>query len=87
MEELVKDRYELPAFSTPDRLARKVRYADNSALFAEVDEGLTDAERARIDELLRAGSRGRSDLGVLKVGPKSATKKNLDEMQERLISV
>ncbi len=84
VEELVKERFELPAFSTLDRLARKVRYAANLRLFSRVDEGLTDAGRAKLDGLLEAGARGRSDLNVLKTSPKSATKKNLKELQERL---
>nr|MDP9479335.1 DUF4158 domain-containing protein [Actinomycetota bacterium] len=84
VEELVKERFELPAFSTLDRLARKVRYAANLRLFSRVDEGLTDAGRAKLDGLLEADARGRSDLNVLKASPKSATKKNLKELQERL---
>lgn len=85
IEELVKERYELPVFATLNRLSRHVRHAANARLFARVDKRLTDGEKHRLDRLLEAGSHGRSDLNVLKAAPKSATKKNLSEMQERLI--
>ena len=85
IEELVKERYELPVFSTLDRLSRHVRHAANARLFARIDERLTDGDKHRLDRLLEAGSYGRSDLNLLKAAPKSATKKNLSEMQERLV--
>ena len=40
IEELVKERYELPAFSTLDRLARHVKYAVNARLFTRLDGGI-----------------------------------------------
>lgn len=85
VEELIKERFELPAFSTLDGIARHVRYAVNSGLFARVNERLPETGKRRLDALLEAGSAGRSDLNVLKATPKSATKKNLGELQERLI--
>ena len=85
IEEFVKERYELPAFSTLDGLVRRIRYAVNSGMFARVDERLSEAGKRRLDALLDSGSAGRSDLNVLKATPKSATKKNLGELQERLL--
>lgn len=85
IEELVKERFELPAFSTLDRLVRHTRYAVNSRLFSRVDARMTDGMRKSLDALLRTGSRARSDLNFLKEVPKSATRKNLSEMQERLL--
>ncbi len=85
IEELVKERYELPAFSTLDRLARHVKYAVNARLFTRLDERLTEGEKRSLDRLLETGPHGRSELNVLKSSPKSATKKNLSEMQERLV--
>lgn len=73
VEELVKERFELPAFSALDRLARHVRHEVNARLFG------------RIDGLLEADGRGRSDLNVLKALPKSPTARNLGELQERLL--
>ncbi len=85
IEELVKERFELPAFSTLDRLTRHTRYRVNSRLFSRVDERMTNAMKSSLDALLESGPRGRSELNLLKEVPKSATKKNLSEMQERLL--
>jgi len=85
IEELIKERFELPAFSTLDRLTKHTRYAVNSRLFSRVDERMTDAMKRSLDALLEAGPSGRSDLNLLKEVPKSATRKNLSEMQERLL--
>jgi len=85
VEELVRERFELPAFSTLDRLARRVRHAVNSRLFSGVDGALSDVERAKLDALLEADAGGRSDLNLLKAPPKSATRKNLGELQESLL--
>jgi hypothetical protein len=83
IEELVKERFELPAFSTLDRLTRHTRYRVNSRLFSRVDERMMNAMKSSLDALLESGPRGRSELNLLKEVPKSATKKNLSEMQER----
>lgn len=85
IEELIKERFELPAFSTLDTISRHVRHAVNSGLFVRVDERLAESGKRRLDALLEAGPIGRSDLNVLKATPKSATKKNLGELQERLL--
>lgn len=85
IEALVRERFELPAFSTLDRLARKVRQATNTRLFSRVDRALSEAERSRLGSLLEADERGRSDLNLLKASPKSATKRNLGELQEGLL--
>lgn len=84
IEELVKERFELPSFAALDRLARHARHTVNSGLFARVGERLSLQERDRLDALLVADSRGRSDLNALKAVPGSATKKNLSELQECL---
>jgi len=85
VEELVKERYELPAFSTLDRLVRKVRHAVNTRLFSRVDATLYEAERKKLGTLLEADEGGRSDLNALKAPPASATRKNLSELQEGLL--
>ncbi|MDN5696878.1 MAG: DUF4158 domain-containing protein, partial [Rubrobacter sp.] len=85
IEALVKERFELPAFSALDSLARHIRYTVNSGLFAQVNERLSDVGKRRLDALLESGPTGRSDLNFLKATPKSPTKKNLGELQERLL--
>lgn len=84
IEELVKERFELPAFTTLDRMARHVRRTINSRLFARVDGRLMARGKRSLDALLEAGARRRSELNILKATPGSATRKNLKELQERL---
>ena len=69
IEELVKERYELPAFSTLDRLTRHVKHAVNARLFARVDERITPGNKRSLEDLLETGSRGRSALNAIKVAP------------------
>lgn len=45
---LVKERYELPAFSTLDRLAGKIRSIVNTRLFHQVSDGLINTSRANL---------------------------------------
>ena len=85
IEELVKERFELTGFTTLDRMARHVRRTVNARLFAQVDERLTARVGRRLDTLLEAGASRRSELNILKATPGSATKKNLKELQERLL--
>jgi hypothetical protein len=85
IEELAKERFELPAFSRLDRLARHVRHAVNARLFARVDGTLAPRGREMLDDLLEADRAGRSDLNVLKALPKGPTVKNLGELQQRLL--
>ena len=85
IEELIKERFELPAFTTLERMARHLRRMVNARLFAQVDERLTARGGRRLDTLLEAGASRRSELNILKATPGSATKKNLKELQERLL--
>jgi uncharacterized protein DUF4158 len=86
IEELVRERFELPAFSTLDRLARGVsRATTNVRLFSRVEGTLSEVDRTGLDALLETDAGGRSDLNLLKASPKSATKKNLSELREGLL--
>lgn len=85
VKESAKERFELPAFTTLDRMARHVRRMVNDRLFAWVDGRLTARGHHRLDTLLEAGARRCSELNILKATPGSATKKNLKELQERLL--
>lgn len=51
IEQLVRDRIELPAFSALDRLPR-LRTLMNGRFFAQIDAQLTDDEKAWLDALL-----------------------------------
>lgn len=82
IEELVKERYELPAFSTIDRLAGNVRSITNTRLFQQVCAGLSQTEQVYLDQLLLGEpQQSIATLKLLKSPPKSAT---LSHMQELL---
>jgi hypothetical protein len=51
IEQLVRQRFELPAFDTLNRAARRVRAAFNRALYKGVFEALSEDDLARIDAL------------------------------------
>lgn len=82
IEELVKERYELPAFSTINRLAANIRSIANTRLFQRVGAGLSQTEKGYLDGLLlRESQQSVATLKLLKSPPKSAT---LSHMQELL---
>ncbi len=82
IEELVKERYELPAFSTINRLAANIRSIANTRLFQRVGAGLSQTEQGYLDGLLlRESQQSVATLKLLKSPPKSAT---LSHMQELL---
>jgi hypothetical protein len=62
IEELVRQRYELPAFSTLDRLVGHVRAQVNRRLFYQVLSRLTDQEQRRLDDLLATDNVQRRSL-------------------------
>ena len=74
LETLVKERYELPAFSTLDRLVRRVRTVVNQRYFTTLLERLRPADLAQLDALLQTdGASLRSPYQRLKQLPKSPT--------------
>lgn len=84
IEELVKERYELPAFSTLDRAARHAHQFANTRLFQLVSRGLTSEERTYLDGLLRAESEeNHVTLSLLKAPPQKATLTHMQELQTK----
>ncbi|SMP18112.1 Transposase and inactivated derivatives, TnpA family [Laceyella tengchongensis] len=79
--ELVRQNYELPAFSTLDRLARHIRKSVNDGFFEMVFQRLGIQEIKRLDELLERGESHYSEYNRLKNLPK---KSRLSEIRERL---
>ncbi|HYX36893.1 MAG TPA: DUF4158 domain-containing protein [Oligoflexus sp.] len=57
IEELVRQRYELPGFSTFLKAAKKARITINASYYRAIDQALGKKGRARIDALLAKGSR------------------------------
>lgn len=80
LETLIKERYELPAFSTLDRLVRRVRTLVNSRFFASVSQRLSVTDRASLDALLISDPQlRRSPYNRLKQVPKRPTLTHLQE--------
>ncbi|WP_073075349.1 DUF4158 domain-containing protein [Phormidesmis priestleyi] len=82
IEELVKQRYELPAFSTLDRLAGNIRSVANTRLFERISEHLSTSERTYLDQLLLpTTSQAQATLNLLKAPAKSATLSHMQQLQ------
>ena len=84
VELLIKERYELPAFSTLDHLVSHVRATTNSRLFQQISEGLSAAEQTYLDQLLLSETpETQASLNLLKAPPKSATFAHLTQLQTK----
>ena len=76
LEELLHHRFELPAFSTLDRMAYRAREASNQQHFSAITDQLSDTTRALIDKLLvRKGGEATTGWQTLKREPKRPTNK------------
>jgi Domain of unknown function (DUF4158) len=85
LETLIKERFELPAFSTLDRLVGRVRVVANQRYFEKILTRLSSEETRRLDALLVTEGRGsRSPYQRLKLLPKSPTMKHLQEWVTQL---
>lgn len=84
IEELVKERYELPAFSTLDRLVGHIRASVNNRLFSRISTGLSQVEQIYLDQLLSADAlESTATLNLLKSPPKSATLNGVRQLQTK----
>lgn len=85
IEELVRQRYELPAFSTLERAARQVRTAVTEDLYHQVTRALSPAEQLNINALLRVEDETvYSCWNALKQEPGKPTRSHLQALVERL---
>jgi TnpA family transposase len=74
IEELVKERYELPAFSTLDRLVGHIRSMVNNRLFTIVSNNMNQVEQLYLDHLLSVETKeSTTTLNLIKSPPKNAT--------------
>lgn len=81
IEELVKNRYELPPFKTLDRLVSHVRNLVNQRLFFEITNQLNQEEKEQLDALLESQAhRQRSSYNDLKKLPKKSSRNHLNEL-------
>ncbi len=85
IEELIRQRYELPAFSTLLRIARTTRYSQNRAYQERVFVALDADARDRLQSLLRREEgQARSAWDRIKREPRRATVPQLKECLEHL---
>ena len=83
VEHLIQQRFELPAFSTLNRLVMHVRHEVHQDLYTRITASLAAADRARLDALLHLGD-GRTDFNRIKDTPRQATLKHLRQWTTRL---
>lgn len=77
IEELVRHRYELPAFSKLRRLAYNGRARANNDIYQKIMASLTHQDRARLNNLFKV-TKGHSlsPWQIIKAGPPKLTMKN-----------
>jgi TnpA family transposase len=74
IEELVRQRFELPGFTTLARTAQQERTAVNQAIYEQVARALEEADRQRLDQLLVVDNESRrSTWNAIKDDPGQPT--------------
>ena len=83
VETLVKESYELPAFSTLERLAKHLRAINHTELYRQVSSQLNRSERDYLDGLIaRPDADVKAMLNRLKAAPKSEKLTHLVQLQQ-----
>ena len=84
IEQLIRQRFELPAFSTLERTAKRIRAEVTSALHARITTALTPAEQEAIDRLFLVDPEtGESTWQALKVDPQNPTLSHFETLMAR----
>jgi TnpA family transposase len=83
VEELVKERYELPAFSTLDRLVGHIRTVVNNRLFGRITNAMTPIQQAFVDDLLATSPASGLTFSLLRAPPKSARLSHVQALQAK----
>ena len=85
IEELVRQRYELPSFNTLLKTARRIRNTANQDVYRQVNNSLSPEGRRQIDALLQVDTDdSTTDWNQLKQEPASPTITHLQELTQRL---
>ncbi len=89
IEELIRQRIELPAFSSLDRLSRRIRTLINGRFFARVMERLSETERGKLDALLEIGSspQKKTLFFALKQLPKRSSLGHLQDLLDHIVKL
>ncbi|MDR3568634.1 MAG: DUF4158 domain-containing protein, partial [Syntrophobacteraceae bacterium] len=86
IEELVRNRFELPVFETLLREAKKARAVTNSLIYCEIYERAGEEARSATDKILETDSETkRSPWNDLRQDPGKPTLKELNRLLDRLI--
>jgi hypothetical protein len=86
IELLVLQRYQLPAFSTLDRLVNHVREQVHQQLYTQINARLTDVHRQQLEDLLRVPlGDHRTPFNQLKAFPQKATLTHVRDWLESIL--
>jgi len=83
IEHLVQQRFELPAFSTLDRLVGRVRHHVHQHLYEQITGGLSPVDIGRLDALLEVHE-GRTEFARMKAVPRGASLQHMRQWSHRL---
>lgn len=86
LERLLAEHCELPAFSTLDRMVRRIRTLVNRGIYQSILTKLSDADQQSLSGLLHTEEPSTfTPFNRIKEAPKSATLTHLDEWLSRLL--
>jgi uncharacterized protein DUF4158 len=83
IERLIEQRFELPAFSTLDRLVGRVRYHVHEHLYDQITQRLSLADIGRIEMVLSVDD-ARSEFSRMKDTPRGASLQHMRQWSQRL---
>lgn len=84
IEELIRQRFELPAFSTIHRAAKSARGTVNRGFHRRITQTLTDEQKKQIDQLFLTSSDSKSPWDQLKREPGKPSKSHFKELLNHL---
>jgi TnpA family transposase len=83
IERLLEQRFELPAFSTLDRLVGRVRHHVHQHLYDQITQGLSPADIGRLEALLSVDNR-RTTFNRMKATPRGSSLQHMRQWSQRL---
>jgi hypothetical protein len=83
IERLTLQRFELPAFSTLDRLVGRVRHHVHERLYTQITQGLSPTEIGRLEGLLSIDD-DHSDFSRIKATPRGTSLQHMRQWSQRL---
>ncbi|MCP3927366.1 MAG: Tn3 family transposase, partial [Desulfobacterales bacterium] len=84
IEELIRQKFELPSFSTMNRAAHEARHEVNNVFYKQINNDLTKKQKSLIASLLDKPEEGRSLWHRLKHEPRQPTTKNMREFAKHM---